>query len=81
MPVSYTHLDVYKRQVRNGLEAVCSDLVAVHDAARPYVSEDVITRALSAALECGAAAPAVPVKDTVKRAENGLCLLYTSRCV
>ena len=58
--------------VRNGLEAVCSDLVAVHDAARPYVSEDVITRALSAALECGAAAPAVPVKDTVKRAENGL---------
>lgn len=41
--------------VRNGLETVCSDLVAVHDAARPYVSEDVITRALSAALECGAA--------------------------
>ncbi len=41
-------------------------LQAIHDAARPFVSQAVITRALEAAAQTGAAAPAVPVKDTVK---------------
>ena len=45
--------------------------MAVHDAARPFVSQAVITAALEAAAACGAAAPAVPVKDTVKRAVRG----------
>ena len=45
--------------------------VAVHDAARPFVSEAVIADAIAAAKRCGAAAPAVPVKDTVKRAVRG----------
>ncbi len=55
-----------------GLAAVTADLVAIHDAARPFVTPDVISRALTAALETGAAAPAVPVKDTVKTARNGI---------
>ncbi len=58
--------------VRGGLAAVTADYVAIHDAARPFVSAAVITAALEAALECGAAAPAVPVKDTVKTARDGL---------
>ncbi len=45
------------------------ELVAIHDAARPFVSESVITAALTAAAATGAAAPAVPVKDTVKMAD------------
>lgn len=57
-----------------GLAAVQSDYVAIHDAARPFVSPQVIAEALEAAYETGAAAPAVPVKDTVKRAEHGLVL-------
>ena len=56
---------------RNGVLAAQGELVAVHDAARPFVSAAVITAALEAAARCGAAAPAVPVKDTVKRAERG----------
>ena len=56
---------------RNGVQAAHGDLVAVHDAARPFVSQAVITAALEAAARCGAAAPAVPVKDTVKRAVRG----------
>ena len=52
--------------VRNGLAAASGELVAIHDAARPFVSQAVITRALEAAVQTGAAAPAVPVKDTVK---------------
>lgn len=58
--------------VAAGLAAVTQDFLAIHDAARPFVSAEVITAALEAAFEYGAAAPAVPVKDTVKIAEDGL---------
>lgn len=53
--------------------AACTgaDLVAIHDGARPFVSEGVITRALAAAAEMGAAAPAVAVKDTIKQVGEG----------
>ena len=51
---------------KNGVLAAAGELVAVHDAARPFVSQAVITAALEAAARCGAAAPAVPVKDTIK---------------
>ena len=56
---------------KNGVLAAHGELVAVHDAARPFVSEAVIEAALNAAALCGAAAPAVPVKDTVKTAKRG----------
>lgn len=52
--------------VRNGVAATGAQYVAIHDAARPFVSQAVISDALSAAYVVGAAAPAVPVKDTVK---------------
>lgn len=52
--------------VRAGLAAATGEIVAIHDAARPFVSEAVITEAIRAAEHSGAAAPAVPVKDTVK---------------
>lgn len=52
--------------VRNGLAAADGTLVAIHDAARPFVSQSLITRVLQAAACTGAAAPAVPVKDTIK---------------
>src|SRR4051812_30266911 len=56
--------------VRSGLEMVDPKLewVAVHDAARPLVSQDLIDRALSAASEHGAAVPAMPVALTIKQA-------------
>lgn len=58
-----------------GLEALARhkpDIVLIHDAARPFVSEGVITRAIDAASRTGAAIPAVPVTDTIKViGENG----------
>lgn len=39
---------------------------AVHDGARPFADGELIRRVIGAALECGAAAPGVRVKDTVK---------------
>jgi len=59
--------------VRAGLEALAScapDIVLVHDAARPFASASLITRAIAAAEKTGAAIPALPVTDTVKRIDN-----------
>ena len=56
---------------RSGVAAAHGKLVAVHDAARPFVSQSVIADTIAAAARCGAAAPAVPVKDTIKRAKGG----------
>jgi 2-C-methyl-D-erythritol 4-phosphate cytidylyltransferase len=55
-----------------GLEAVgkqCS-YVAIHDGARPFVSRRIIDETVACAKLNGAAAPAMPVKDTVKVAPD-----------
>lgn len=57
------------QSVRCGVQAAQAQLLAVHDAARPFVSQPIILRTLQAAAQCGAAAPAVPVKDTVKQTD------------
>ncbi|MEG1446124.1 MAG: 2-C-methyl-D-erythritol 2,4-cyclodiphosphate synthase [Ruthenibacterium sp.] len=63
--------------VQNGLAATNAVLVAIHDAARPFVREDTITAALTAALAQGAAAPAVAVKDTIKQADKNGAVTQT----
>jgi 2-C-methyl-D-erythritol 4-phosphate cytidylyltransferase / 2-C-methyl-D-erythritol 2,4-cyclodiphosphate synthase len=50
------------------IDAAC-DVVLVHDAARPFVSADLISRAIAGAVEHGAAIAALKVSDTVKRVE------------
>jgi 2-C-methyl-D-erythritol 4-phosphate cytidylyltransferase/2-C-methyl-D-erythritol 2,4-cyclodiphosphate synthase len=55
--------------VRAGLEALAGeapDLVLIHDAARPFVTAAVISRAIDAAQLTGAAVPAIAVADTIK---------------
>lgn len=47
-------------------------IIAIHDGARPFVTVQVIEDAVAQAAQNGAAAPAVPVKDTIKAARNGL---------
>ncbi|HVH29006.1 MAG TPA: 2-C-methyl-D-erythritol 4-phosphate cytidylyltransferase [Vicinamibacterales bacterium] len=44
-----------------------SDVILVHDAARPFVSPDLIGRTIGAAVAHGAAIAALEVNDTVKR--------------
>ena len=46
-------------------------LIAIHDGARPLISVDVIERTIAQADRCGAAAPAIPLKDTVKVVAEG----------
>ena len=54
--------------VWSGLQALDqgTDLVAVHDGARPLLSAELFARLLEAAREWGAAIPGVPSKDTLK---------------
>lgn len=63
-----------QESVMLGLNALSKKvkLAAIHDGARPLVSEAVIDRAIRAANTYGAAAPAVPVKDTIKVVKGGL---------
>lgn len=49
-----------------------SELILIHDGARPLVTEEILEEAILKAAQCGAAAPAVPVKDTIKRAVDGV---------
>jgi len=58
--------------VANAFDSVAldSDVVLIHDAARPFVSADLISRAIDAAAEHGAAIAALPARDTVKRVER-----------
>jgi 2-C-methyl-D-erythritol 4-phosphate cytidylyltransferase len=61
-----------QQSVKAGLGALeeC-DCVLVHDAARPLASAQLVRRVLAAALETGAAFPALPSRDAVKRVESG----------
>jgi 2-C-methyl-D-erythritol 4-phosphate cytidylyltransferase len=56
--------------VRNALQHVSDEhgIIVIHDAVRPFVSADLISRAVAAAREFGAITVGVPVKDTVKEA-------------
>ena len=61
-----------QESVHLGLNALSSKvkLAAVHDGARPLITWQVIDRTIRAANTYGAAAPAIPVKDTIKVVEG-----------
>ena len=66
--------DTRPESVAKGLAALSekTKLVAVQDGARPLISCQVIDRTVRAANSYGAAAPAVPVKDTIKVVRGGI---------
>jgi 2-C-methyl-D-erythritol 4-phosphate cytidylyltransferase / 2-C-methyl-D-erythritol 2,4-cyclodiphosphate synthase len=59
--------------VAHALAAVSdvADVIVIHDAARPFVSADLIERTIREAERHGAAIAAVPVVDTVKQVSRG----------
>ena len=63
-----------QESVEIGIGALSSDikLVAVQDGARPLITNEVIDRTVRAAHSYGAAAPAIPVKDTIKIVQGGV---------
>lgn len=58
--------------VASGLQAlqgIPAAYVAVHDAARPFVTQTLIARTLAAAQQHGAAIPGIPCADTIRRVD------------
>jgi len=49
-----------------------SEMVVIHDAARPFADAHLFERCLEAARRSGSAIAAIPVSDTLKRGANGL---------
>ena len=60
--------------VQKGLVEVnrAAELIAIHDGARPFVTREVAEEAILRAQATGAAAPGIPVKDTIKLTEQGM---------
>ena len=63
-----------QESVQRGLDALGNQVkqAAIHDGARPLITYEVIDRTVRAAHSYGAAAPAIPVKDTIKTVEGGV---------
>jgi len=74
--------DTRQESVRAGLDAlrpIRPDIVLIHDAARPFASPELIDRAIDAAAAHEAAAPCVPVTDTIVVVESGTVAAATDR--
>ncbi|MFH1078801.1 MAG: 2-C-methyl-D-erythritol 4-phosphate cytidylyltransferase [Pseudomonadota bacterium] len=65
--------------VRNGLAAVGdqADIVLIHDAVRPFISESLIRLTVREAEKHGAVTVGMPVKDTIKRVDSGEWIVET----
>ncbi|MGQ9455729.1 MAG: 2-C-methyl-D-erythritol 4-phosphate cytidylyltransferase [Armatimonadota bacterium] len=59
-----------QHSVAAGLEKVTGEIVVIHDAARPFVTAELIECTVREAARVGACIAAVPVIDTIKRVEN-----------
>ncbi len=75
--------------VKNGLNIVKNDLVAIHDAVRPFVNNNVIKEAFDIAEEKGNAIPVIPVNESVRVIindenkilnRNNIVLIQTPQC-
>ena len=70
-----------QESVEIGLQALSKEikLAAVHDGARPLISQELIDRTVRAANTYGAAAPGIPVKDTMKVTQGGVIVATPDR--
>ncbi len=75
--------------VKNALDIIDSDLVAIHDAVRPFVTYDVISEAFSTAELKGNAIPVIPVNESVRQIvkdkniaieRDNIMLIQTPQC-
>lgn len=70
--------DERQYSVGNGLEYVKDeDIVLIHDGARPFVTEDIIGRCIDSAVKYGSGVAAVPVHDSLKRADKDMAVSET----
>lgn len=62
--------DTRQASVRCGLDAIAADNVLVHDGARPFVTAALVRRVLDGLSSAPACVPALPIDETLKRADG-----------
>jgi 2-C-methyl-D-erythritol 4-phosphate cytidylyltransferase len=69
------------QSVKQGFKALPRDarIVAIHDGVRPFITERMVEKAVLACSDSDGACLAVPVKDTIKRAEGEMVLCTMDR--
>ncbi len=76
IPITLVHGGAERQDsVRLGLVALDpeSDIIVIHDAARPFVDLNILEASVHCAAECGGAVVALPARDTIKRvSDNGI---------
>ncbi|MDR1471493.1 MAG: 2-C-methyl-D-erythritol 2,4-cyclodiphosphate synthase [Synergistaceae bacterium] len=71
-PVTYAHGgETRSESVRNGLRAASSDYVMIHDAARPFLTEEVCEALIGATETERGAVPLLPSRDSLKEVDGG----------
>lgn len=69
-----------QHSIYNALKRIDGDgIVLVHDAARPFIQKALIAQLVQSAKQHGASVVAVPVKDTIKKVENGMVIETVER--
>lgn len=58
------------QSVANGLKQVSGGLVAIHDAVRPLIKEEIIAKSFEVAYEKGSAVVSVPLKDSIRMVDE-----------
>ncbi len=67
------------QSVKNALDVVSGDIVLIHDGARPFVSEKVISRCIRKAVKFGGAVPVVPCRDTILKSKGEIACEYLGK--
>ncbi len=71
--------DTRQRSVFSGMSALGNcDLIAIHDAARPLVTAEIVRNGIASARAHGAAVAAIPVRDTLKRSRGEQALVEST---
>ncbi len=65
--------------VINGLSAVDSEYVLIHDGARPFITENLIELVCVATEKYGSGVPALPISDSVRAVKNGIIVAEGDR--
>lgn len=71
--------DTRQKSVFNGISVTAQDCeyIAIHDGARPFVTQDIIKSTVDAAIKYGAASASQTAKDTVKIADESGKIIQT----
>ena len=71
--------DTRQHSIMNGLDCTESDIVLIHDGARPFVTDSQISEVIKAVSESKAAALGIPVTDTLKKSADGTVISTVDR--